>query len=135
MAEDEVPAEKPEESTGDAGKGSEGGAQVGLTPAKPQDPSYSPGKPSKLPKEKLMASEGIIRIQSGSNKYASQRGITGFGRPRDVIDKVVANNLKALEDPAKICKLKETLRLQMGSNKFASQKGQTGNKESIIYNN
>lgn len=38
---------------------------------------YSGGKPSKHDKEKLMRSEGIIPIQAGSNKYASQRGMTG----------------------------------------------------------
>ncbi|VDO17562.1 unnamed protein product [Brugia timori] len=39
--------------------------------------NYSGGKPSKHDKEKLMRSEGIIPIQAGSNKYASQRGMTG----------------------------------------------------------
>ncbi|KAI6184978.1 hypothetical protein M3Y97_00654900 [Aphelenchoides bicaudatus] len=69
---------------------------------------YSAGKPSTVhSKEKLMRSEGIIPIQAGSNKYASQKGQTGFGMPRDVIDKVKSENLK-------------------GTNKFASQKGQTG---------
>ncbi|MFH4981990.1 hypothetical protein AB6A40_008699 [Gnathostoma spinigerum] len=41
---------------------------------------YSAGKPSKHDKEKLMRSEGIIPIQAGSNKYASQRGMTGWSR-------------------------------------------------------
>lgn len=39
--------------------------------------NYSGGKPSKHDKDKLMRSEGIIPIQAGSNKYASQRGMTG----------------------------------------------------------
>lgn len=38
---------------------------------------YSHGKPSKHDKNKLMRSEGIIPIQAGSNKYASQKGMTG----------------------------------------------------------
>lgn len=38
---------------------------------------YSAGKPSKHDKAKLMRSEGIIPIQAGSNKYASQKGMTG----------------------------------------------------------
>ncbi|KRY69408.1 Calponin -like protein OV9M [Trichinella pseudospiralis] len=84
------------------------------------------GKPSRLPREKLMASEGIIPIQSGTNKYASQRGMTGFGVPRDVIDKVKAENLKPLEDEEKLQKLRDVLPLQSGTNKFASQKGMTG---------
>ncbi|KRY53098.1 Calponin -like protein OV9M [Trichinella britovi] len=84
------------------------------------------GKPSRLPREKLMASEGIIPIQSGTNKYASQRGMTGFGVPRDVIDKVKADNLKPVEDEEKLQKLRDVLPLQSGTNKFASQKGMTG---------
>lgn len=40
--------------------------------------NYSSGKPSTIhSKDKLMRSEGIIPIQAGSNKYASQRGMTG----------------------------------------------------------
>ncbi|KFD64961.1 hypothetical protein M514_11552 [Trichuris suis] len=84
------------------------------------------GKPSTLPKEKLMRSEGIIPIQSGTNKYASQKGMTGFGRPRDVIDKVKCENLKPIEDESKIQSLRDVLPLQSGTNKYASQKGMTG---------
>uniref|UniRef100_A0A915BT21 Calponin n=3 Tax=Ascarididae TaxID=6250 RepID=A0A915BT21_PARUN len=87
---------------------------------------YSAGKPSKHDKNKLMRSEGIIPIQAGSNKYASQRGMTGFGRPRDVIDKVKADNLAEITDEEKIKNLKGSTWLQSGTNKFASQKGQTG---------
>jgi hypothetical protein len=39
---------------------------------------YSAGKPSKHDKTKLMRAEGIIRIQAGSNKFASQKGQTGM---------------------------------------------------------
>lgn len=87
---------------------------------------YSGGKPSKVhTKDKLMKSEGIIPIQAGSNKYASQKGMTGFGAPRDVIDKVKSDNLAVLEDEKKIELLKASTWLQSGTNKFASQKGQT----------
>jgi hypothetical protein len=87
---------------------------------------YSAGKPSRLDKAKLMRSEGIIPIQAGSNKYASQKGMTGFGVPRDVIDKVKSENLQEITDEAKIVALKQSTWLQSGTNKFASQKGQTG---------
>lgn len=87
---------------------------------------YSAGKPSKHDKNKLMRSEGIIPIQAGSNKYASQKGMTGFGAPRDVIDKIKANNLKEITDEEKIKNLKQSTWLQSGTNKFASQKGLTG---------
>jgi len=87
---------------------------------------FSAGKPSKHDKNKLMRSEGIIPIQAGSNKYASQRGMTGFGQPRDVIDKVKSENLAEITDEEKIKNLKQSTWLQSGTNKFASQKGQTG---------
>lgn len=88
---------------------------------------YSDGKPStKHDKAKLMRSEGIIPIQAGSNKYASQKGMTGFGAPRDVIDKIKSTNLAEITDEEKIAALKGSSWLQSGTNKFASQKGMTG---------
>jgi hypothetical protein len=87
--------------------------------------NYSAGKPSKFTKEQLMKSEGIIPLQGGTNRFASQRGMTGFGTPRDVIDKIKSENLAELEDPKKIELLKASQRLQSGTNKFASQKGMT----------
>lgn len=39
---------------------------------------FGAGKPSKVHnKAKLMSSEGIIPVQAGTNKFASQRGMTG----------------------------------------------------------
>lgn len=88
-------------------------------------PHVSYGKESKLPKDLLMSSEGIIPISSGTNKFASQKLMTGFGVPRDVIDKIKSPNLKEIEGDM-LVKTKEIIPLQMGTNKFASQKGQTG---------
>lgn len=51
---------------------------------------------------------------------------SGFGAPRDVIDKVKADNLAEITDAEKIKNLKQSTWLQSGTNKFASQKGQTG---------
>jgi hypothetical protein len=34
--------------------------------------------------EQLRASDGIVRLQSGTNQFASQKLMTGFGTPRDV---------------------------------------------------
>jgi len=87
---------------------------------------FSGGKPSKHSKETLMRSEGIVRIQAGTNLYDSQKGMTGFGAPRDVIDKIKSTNLAEITDEEKIGLLKTSTRLQSGTNKFASQKGQTG---------
>jgi len=86
---------------------------------------FSAGKPSRHTKEKLMLGEGIIPVQSGSNKFASQKGLTGFGRPRDVLDHSTSTNLRVLTDE-QVGKTKELIPLQSGTNKFASQKGMTG---------
>jgi len=108
--------------------GSYGGDKTiyAMKPAVPKVPQFSAGKPSKFSKDKLMASEGILRTQSGTNQYASQAGMTGMGVPRDVVDRIKCNNLKAIEDEAKIVKLKESRRLQSGTNIFDSQKGTRG---------
>lgn len=37
-----------------------------------------------VPEEILNRTHGEVRLQSGTNKYASQRGMTGFGTGRDV---------------------------------------------------
>jgi len=88
--------------------------------------NFSAGKPSKIhSKEKLMRSEGIIPVQAGTNRHASQKGMTGFGTPRDVVDKVKAENLAEVTDEHKIELLKASERLQSGTNKFASQRGMT----------
>lgn len=95
-------------------------------PPVPRVSMFNAGKPSKLAKEKLMASEGILPVQNGTNKYASQKGQTGFGMPRDVVDKIKSPNLKVIEDAEKIKKMKEVIPCQMGTNRYASQKGQSG---------
>jgi hypothetical protein len=116
----------PTPSTGGGGGGEGDVPKYQIRKAKPRDQAYSAGRPSKFTKEKLLASDGIIPLQSGSNKFASQRGMTGFGVPRDVVDKIHSPNLAEITDEVKIGKCKEILRLQSGSNKYASQKGQSG---------
>ncbi len=41
------------------------------------------GKAGKIPDEKEMPTHGIVRLQSGTNKLASQKLMTGFGTPRN----------------------------------------------------
>lgn len=132
MAEEEN--EPPVEGETEGGEPEEGGdddahpwrKQKHADKAKPFDVMFSPGKPSRLPKEKLMSTEGIIRLQAGSNKHASQKGTTGFGAIRDVVDKIKCNNLEEITDEEKIASMKGVLPLQHGTNKYASQKGMTG---------
>ncbi|CDS36137.1 calponin homolog [Echinococcus multilocularis] len=63
--------------------------------------------------QQLRASEGMVCLQSGTNKFASQKGMT-FGGVRHAAD-IKADDI-SLESQG-ICSL------QMGTNKFASQKG------------
>jgi len=56
-----------------------------------------------------------IPCQMGSNKYASQKGMTGFGQPRwEVLDPSISWQDR---------KSQGMVRLQSGTNKFASQAG------------
>jgi len=40
-----------------------------------------------IPEDEKQKSEGIVPLQSGTNKLASQRGMTGFGTPRNTMTK------------------------------------------------
>jgi len=76
-----------------------------------------------LPEEKVLASEGVVRLQSGTNKFDSQKGMTGIGTNRRELTKmkdskhpdyIIDQSLDQGEIP-----------VQMGTNKFASQKKMT----------
>lgn len=110
------------------GSGQQGPKPVTSFGPKHKDPVYSPGKPGKFGKDKLMASDGIIPLQSGSNKWASQKLMTGFGVPRDVArdQKTFSPNIKEVTDEKKIGNMRTEPRQQSGTNIFASQKGMTG---------
>ncbi|GMT00572.1 hypothetical protein PENTCL1PPCAC_22746 [Pristionchus entomophagus] len=76
-----------------------------------------------LPEEKIRASEGIVRLQAGTNKYDSQKGMTGFGTARRETTKMLDTKHPEYdhEKPDQ-----SEIPLQSGTNKFASQKGMTG---------
>lgn len=42
------------------------------------------GGAGEVPEEKARATDGIVPLQSGTNKLASQAGMTGIGMPRIV---------------------------------------------------
>ncbi len=46
------------------------------------------GGAAEVPEDKARATDGIVILQSGTNKLASQAGITGFGMPRSVLSEL-----------------------------------------------
>lgn len=75
--------------------------------------------------DQLRQTDGMVPLQAGTNKFASQKTMTGFGTPRNTTTKVKSENLQ--EVPEEIARKSDAeLRLQSGTNKFASQKGMTG---------
>jgi len=77
-----------------------------------------------LSEEKILLSEGIVRLQSGTNKFASQKGMTGFGTNRRETTKMVDTKHPDYNHESSIDQ--SIIRLQAGTNKFDSQKGMTG---------
>ncbi|CAB3408930.1 unnamed protein product [Caenorhabditis bovis] len=85
--------------------------------------SQNPADLPELPEEKIRLSEGIVRLQAGTNKYDSQKGMTGFGTARRETTKMLDSKHPEYdhEKPDQ-----SEIPLQSGTNKFASQKGMTG---------
>lgn len=66
--------------------------------------------------EKLKEGRNVIGLQMGTNKLASQKGMTSYGTRRHLYDSKMA-----MESPLD----QSTISLQMGTNKGASQAGMT----------
>jgi hypothetical protein len=77
-----------------------------------------------LAEEKILLCEGIVRLQSGTNKYASQKGMTGFGTNRRETTKMIDTKHPDYNHEQSIDQ--SIIRLQAGTNKYDSQKGMTG---------
>lgn len=59
----------------------------------PRDVNYrtkGTGGASEVPEDKARATDGIVPLQSGTNKLASQAGMTGIGMPRIVDGQTLA---------------------------------------------
>jgi hypothetical protein len=74
--------------------------------------------------QQLRASDAIIPLQSGTNQFASQRGMTGFGQPRNTTTPVYGGmEIPEVEAPRPS---DAVIPLQYGTNQFATQRGMTG---------
>uniref|UniRef100_F7DPB3 Calponin-1 n=1 Tax=Equus caballus TaxID=9796 RepID=F7DPB3_HORSE len=90
---------------------------VGVKYAEKQERKFEP--------EKLREGRNIIGLQMGTNKFASQQGMTAYGTRRHLYDPKLGTDQPL--DQA-------TISLQMGTNKGASQAGMTapGTKRQIF---
>lgn len=82
----------------------------------------NPADLPELPEEKIRASEGIVRLQAGTNQYDSQKGMTMFGTSRRETCKMVDSKHPEYDHTRPD---QSEIPLQAGTNKFASQKGMT----------
>lgn len=86
---------------------------------------YADRQERKFNPEKLREGRNIIGLQMGTNKFASQKGMTSYGTRRHLYDPKLGTDQPV--DQA-------TISLQMGTNKGASQAGMTapGTKRQIF---
>ncbi|XP_028679208.1 calponin-1 [Erpetoichthys calabaricus] len=91
-------------------------SDVGVKYAEKQQRRFNP--------EKLKEGRNIIGLQMGTNKYASQKGMTSYGTRRHLYDPKTG-----VDKPVD----QSTISLQMGTNKGATQAGMTapGTKRQI----
>ncbi|XP_057286612.1 calponin-1, partial [Pezoporus wallicus] len=86
---------------------------------------YAEKQQRRFQPEKLREGQSIIGLQMGTNKFASQQGMTAYGTRRHLYDPKLGT-----EQPLD----QATISLQMGTNKGASQAGMTapGTKRQIL---
>ncbi|XP_069460311.1 calponin-1 [Ambystoma mexicanum] len=86
---------------------------------------YSDKQERRFQPEKLKEGRNVIGLQMGTNKFASQKGMTSYGTRRHLYDPKLGTDQPL--DQA-------TISLQMGTNKGASQSGMTapGTKRQIF---
>lgn len=92
--------------------------------APPPQQQRRTGGPKRWTMEQLRASDAIIPLQSGTNQFASQRGMTGFGTGRNTTTPVYGGLDIAPEPEAR--QPDPVIPLQYGTNQYASQRGMTG---------
>ncbi|MBN3318129.1 CNN1 protein, partial [Atractosteus spatula] len=86
---------------------------------------YAEKQQRRFNSEKLKEGRNVIGLQMGTNKFASQKGMTSYGTRRHLYDPKTG-----VEKPMDQC----TISLQMGTNKGANQSGMTapGTKRQIF---
>ncbi|XP_034450372.1 calponin-1 isoform X2 [Hippoglossus hippoglossus] len=89
-------------------KGFQSKYDMGVKYAEKQQRRFAP--------EKLREGRNVIGLQMGTNKLASQKGMTSYGTRRHLYDSKIG-----MENPLD----QSTISLQMGTNKGASQAGMT----------
>ncbi|XP_012673621.1 calponin-1 [Clupea harengus] len=77
---------------------------------------YSEKQQRHFAPEKLMEGRNVIGLQMGTNKFASQKGMTAYGTKRHLYDPKTG-----MDHPMD----QSTISLQMGTNKGANQSGMT----------
>jgi len=96
---------------------------AGAPPPNNPPPQRRPGA-KRWTVAQLRASDAIIPLQSGTNQFASQRGMTGFGSPRNTTTPVFGGfEVPPAEAPRPSDAI---VPLQYGTNQYDSQRGMTG---------
>ncbi|KRZ69764.1 Uncharacterized protein T10_12593 [Trichinella papuae] len=82
------------------------------------DQNDKPSKSTKWTFEQLNAGQSVLSLQTGTNKFASQKGMSAFGSPRA---NIYRSEDRGFVEPDR--KGEGITRAQCGTNQFASQKG------------
>ncbi|KRX96304.1 Uncharacterized protein T4E_6783 [Trichinella pseudospiralis] len=83
-----------------------------------RDENDKPSKSTKWTFEQLNAGQSVLSLQTGTNKFASQKGMSAFGSPRA---NIYRSEDRGFVEPDR--KGEGITRAQCGTNQFASQKG------------
>lgn len=75
--------------------------------------------------ETLRQTDGIVPLQSGTNRFDSQKGMTGMGTIRNTTTRIKANVLAEIPEEIAL-RAQAEVRPQSGTNRYDSQRGMVG---------